>query len=193
MAIGIRNTTRMRTYVAPRREAVGPPLNGSTVFLSGMEAGIVSGLVMILVAMVWSSVAGNGFWSPLNLIAATWFGQEALAGGLIIGIAGFITHLAISAIWGAVFSAFIGRGARSFGLSLLVGLITGVVAWMVMTYFVLPWADPIMRAQVTQNPHLSAIWFFYHLVYGASMTLTPLFARVPSYDEAWHHRHATLH
>lgn len=165
-------------------------LSGKTIALSGMETGIIAGIFMILALMIHSFVVGAGFWTPMNLIAATWFGHEALAGGSIIGIVGFVTHVAVSAIWGAVFSAFVGRGARSFSVSLLVGLLVGIIAWMVMTYFVLPWADPVMRVQVAQ---MSAMWFLSHLVFGASLVLTPFFARVPSYDQAWHRERVAVH
>lgn len=159
-------------------------LDMRTVILSGMEAGIISGMFMMGAALVESSLLGLGFWTPLKLIAATWFGREALPGNFVIVFAGALTHIAASAIWGGVFGLFVGRGARFVSASAVIGLLIGFISWLVMTYFVLPWANPLMAQGISA---MSDWWLVDHILFGAGLTLTAYFSRVP--ESEWYKLH----
>lgn len=135
----------------------------------GVIAGLISGFFMILVAMIYTAIIDAGFWTPLNLIAATWYGPEAVQGGAWVGITGAITHLVVASIWGVVFASLTPR-IQSAGKAFGWGLLYGIAVWAVMSFIFLPLVNPTM-SQATAN--MSGWWFFFHLVYGGSLGLTP--------------------
>lgn len=144
------------------------------VWLGGVETGVVAGIAMAMVTMLTSYFMGTGFLTPLLLISATFFGQAALAGGVGVIAAGVVLHMMNSAVFGVIF-AYITRQASSGGTYLWAGLAFGIAIWAMITFAVLPVADPIMRQHVAMTP---IPWFVNHLVFGAMLALTPYFERI---------------
>lgn len=162
------------------RQAVGP-IAGTAGTRSALSAGAVAGLIagigMGLAAMLreWAvSGDANAFWMPMKLIAATFYGVDALIGGTAVILVGMVTHLAVAAFWGFLFGLFIG-GRNSVGGAILYGLIYGVVVWAVMSWIAQPIFNPDM--QVRTVGAIPGWWFIYHLVYGGLLCFTPLLAR----------------
>src|SRR5690606_29467577 len=81
------------------------------------------------------------------------------AGAVVLGV---VIHLIVGAAFGALFGAiFYDRTPTVAGLFGW-GLAYGAIVYFVMTFLVLPWANPVMYANFDL-----ALLFVYHLVYGA--------------------------
>lgn len=143
------------------------------VWYGGAISGIIAGLVMAVVLMIHSQFIGNGFFTPVLAIAGTFFGVSALAGGFGTVLTGLILHVIVSAVLGIIF-AMIVNPETSSGYAFFGGLVFGIAVWAVMTYLVLPWANPVMRSEVLMHP---GMWAFCHLVYGGVLASTPYFER----------------
>lgn len=133
----------------------------------GILVGFLAGALMALVAMIRSAAVGLGFWLPMKLISGLYFGVDTLLGGAPAVVLGIGTHLLVACFWGIVF-ALVTRGRLLLPFGFAAGLAYGAAVWAIMTYLVLPWADPTMlaRANVAMN------WFFfYHLVFGITLGL----------------------
>lgn len=141
---------------------------------AGAVAGITAGIIMALFAMIRSYMMGMGFWLPVKQIAALIFGVDAILGGFGVLLTGLVIHVLTSAVLGAVFGVLIGDRARSVSNSAVGGLLFGAVVWFVMSFLVLPWANPVMDARTELMP---IEWFLYHLVFGLFLFTTPFYLR----------------
>ncbi|HWA87132.1 MAG TPA: hypothetical protein VG710_12965 [Opitutus sp.] len=151
---------------------IHPPVYPGARFAAGAISGCIGGIAMALFAMIRSSHAGLGFWLPMQQIAATFYGVEALLGGPVSTFIGSVAHLIVASLIGALSASILvrARGAAAIWL----GLSVGVIAWFVMTFLVLPWADQAMRERITL---IAGWWFADHLVFGAMLFLTPFLDR----------------
>ena len=99
----------------------------------GIIGGLVASVVMALVLMVAMAITGDGFFRPLELIGSIWYG--AFTTGTTVILVGLVTHLAVAALFGAIW-------AYTFSYvkvePLLSGLVFGALLWLVMQYVVLP-------------------------------------------------------
>jgi hypothetical protein len=140
----------------------------------GIVAGITGAIVMAMWSMGYAAAQGLGFFLPMRLIAATFFGVEALVGGAGVLLAGMMLHFVTASAWGVLFALLLPRRA-GYGLSLLAGLIYGaVVVLAVMTYGILPLLDPIMRERVELTMFS---WIVTHVIYGVVLGLLTPFLR----------------
>lgn len=141
-----------------------------SVIIGGGIAGVLAGIVMAMAAMLYAAANGSGFLSPVRSIAATWYGAEALVGGIGVLIVGLVTHLGNSAFWGALFAALPPPRKSAFA-ALLGGLVWGVVVWAIMSFTVMPWLNPTMHAGTVRMG--GGWWFIFHLIYGGMLVVTP--------------------
>jgi cation transport ATPase len=140
---------------------------------AGIAAGLLAGLVMAAFVMTVAATRGTGALMPLQLIAATFYGPDALVGGVAAAIWGGILHLAVAAALGLIFAWIVGpypRGADAIGW----GVVYGIAAMFVTTSAVLPWADPTLYLRV---PQMTAVWVMAHLVFGFCLAITPRYIR----------------
>jgi len=136
---------------------------------AGILGGVAAGIAMAVVAMLVSAAMGQSLFTPVYLISGVFLGASALAGGIGPFLVGLLVHLFVSSVFGVIFAMMTPR-VLSQGKTLTRGLIYGVVLWAIMTYAVLPWANPVMFNQVAQIPG----WFlFQHLVFGGTLVLIP--------------------
>lgn len=140
--------------------------------VAGMEAGLISGVVMMLALMVYSFSTGEGFFFPLQQIAATFMGVEALIGGTGTILLGAVIHLVVAAGLGLGFGLMLPPGS-SDAVAASWGVAFGAAVWLMMTFAVLPIFNPIMADRVSLY---SGWWFAYHLGFGAVLGLTPSLA-----------------
>ena len=142
-------------------------------FGAGAIAGIIAGMVMGLAAMTRAAAAGMSFWLPMEQIAATFYGPDALLGGIGPILVGTAFHLGVAACLGGLVGLVAARrtAGRAFGM----GLAAGVIIWLGMAYVALPLVDPVMRARVAL---LGGWWFVYHLIFGCMLFLVPLIDRM---------------
>ncbi len=149
---------------------------GSTareVALAGVVSGIIGGVLMAMFAMFYMGAIGMGFWTPLRGIAATLLGVNALVAGAGALVLGVMIHMVASMGWGVLFALAIPRTARA-GAALAYGLGAGIVILLVMTFLVMPWADPTMRARVDL---MWGSWIVEHLIFGVGLAFTPALRR----------------
>lgn len=133
--------------------------------MRGAAVGAVSALIMGLVWMIISAATGQGFFTPVMLIGATYFGVGF--GGLPVWatLLGLLTHLVVGAAFGILFVA-VARNITSPGIKLAAGLAYGAAVYLFMTFLVLPWANPIMYDAADKG-----LFFLLHLLYGAGLPL----------------------
>jgi uncharacterized membrane protein YagU involved in acid resistance len=154
------------------------PLSDSNLFIheilpSGVLAGLVSGTGMALVSMLISTVFGDEAFFPMKLIGATFFGVEAIIGGLSVILAGLLTHYLLSVLFGVIFASLTKSEFTVF-ISFWEGIIYGVGIWSVMNYIVLPILNPTMNDRVALSP---SSFFLEHLVFGGLLLFTPKFRK----------------
>lgn len=137
----------------------------------GFAAGIIGGLVMSLILMITTAATGAGFWYFPKMVMGVFMGVDALIGGADIILLGLVTHFLVAAGWGIVFS-LLTRRLTELGPILTAGLIFGLAVWLIMTYAVLPWANPVMAARVAVVP---LTWMIVHLGFGAGLVMEVLF------------------
>lgn len=120
--------------------------------------GMVAGIVFILFEMIADWAMGNTFWMPLRMIGAIVLGEDALEMSYSVteaAVAGGIVHMALSALFGAVFGGLLAvvHGLRSSrGVLVVAASLYGLTVWLVNFYAIAPaafeWfqnADPIVQ------------------------------------------------
>jgi hypothetical protein len=101
-----------------------------------VRAGIAGGAVMAIFSMMMLWLAGSGFWTPLNLIAHTFWRAAPLDGtfggpAMVIGMA---VHVTMAMLFGTLIAAAACRlpAARSLGIA--GGMLFATGRWAVMQY-----------------------------------------------------------
>lgn len=129
----------------------------------GVPSGLAAGVVMALWSMVATWVTGSGFWTPLNLVAHTFYRSLPLDGtfsvpGLIIGL---VVHSAVASAFGIaiVLMAYRLPGRRS--LVIAGGIVFVAVVWPAMQWGVWYQLDPAAADGLNQ-----AIFAVAHLLFG---------------------------
>jgi hypothetical protein len=141
--------------VSVRRGILGP----------GISAGVLAAIIMGLVLVILSSLRGMGFWTPVELIGATYVGRNWIAMPVVSTLAGLGTHLVLGAFFGVLFRAMT-RNVLNNGIRIAAGMAYGAVLFLVMTFLVLPWANPVMYATMNRG-----LFFLAHLVFGLALPL----------------------
>ena len=140
---------------------------------AGMTAGLLGGIAFGVLSMVVSAALGQGFWFPMQLIGGLFYGVNVILGGNAPAITGIFTHLIWAVILGGIFASFV-RPYTADSTAVIGGLVFGVAVWAVMTYAILPWANPTLSERVALMPNW---WFAYHLVFGLVLGSTPALMR----------------
>ncbi|MDQ3263568.1 MAG: hypothetical protein M3Y59_07915 [Myxococcota bacterium] len=130
--------------------------------------------------MIAAAVQGPGFFAPLKMIAATVAGAGAMRGGVGMILLGLMLHMIMSVALGVIFAALV-PARWSAGVLGAVGGLFGLAVFLVMTWLVLPWANPLMF----QNVNLG-IFFIAHLVFGVSLGLVVSSGRERTHAGARH-------
>jgi len=130
----------------------------SKAWQHGMEAGLIGGLVMgVLFSLLMPPVIENAI--------------PALV-GLSGGIAGWLVHMSISAVFGVVFAGALTQPrlaavVESLGGGVSLGLAYGVILWIVAAGFVMPlWLSTVGFPAPPPLPNLGLMGLFTHLVFG---------------------------
>lgn len=145
-------TTRTRSTT---RGIVGP----------GIAAGLAGAVVLALIAMIVAAATGQGFFTPVQLIGATYLGADWANAPVWSGVLGLVTHLVIGAAFGVLFVALT-RNITNMGAKVAAGLAFGAAVYLFMTFLVMPWANPVMYGSIDRG-----LFFLYHLAYGLTLPL----------------------
>ena len=143
------------------------------VFRAGVLAGIIGGALMAAFSMMYTAAVGAGFWTPLRLIGATFYGVDALVGGSGVLLWGMIVHFMSAIVLGVVFAAIAPRRLTA-GPALFGGVIWGLVALVVMTFVVMPIVDRTMLPRVAMMP---GMWVAAHVAFGIGVASAPALRR----------------
>lgn len=161
-------------------------VTATEVVQSGILGGLIGGVLMALVAMLWFAAYGGGFFEPMVLVAAGVLGVGALQADAAAVIAGVLVHLGVASLLGLVYAAAV-RARPTLGGAFFAGLVYGSLVFVVMGLLILPVANPVMY-DVTRR---MLEWFFvFHLFYGGGLGLAPSIARLL---HVRHHREVAAH
>jgi hypothetical protein len=146
---------------------------------------MVAGVVMALWSMAAMWVAGTGFWTPMNLIANTFYRAAPLNGtfsaaGLAVGLA---VHMTVASFFGTLIALFAQRmpGARSLVIS--GGILLIAVVWPVMQ-----WGIWYKLDEAAAEGYTDWIMAVAHLMFG--VTAAGFAALAIADDEDHRGRHA---
>lgn len=144
-------------------------------YSAGIKGGLLGGLAMIPVALIYGMISGHGIWYPVNLIAATFIPAWQHANlallaqfspsGLLIGL---LTHLVMSVLLGFLFAVMMPALPRT---PLFWAFVIGPCLWAGALYAGLPLFNPIM-AQYVDLPSFAIANIVYSLVLGLSVART---------------------
>lgn len=131
----------------------------------GILAGLAGAVVMGLISMIVAAAYDAGFFSPVQLIGATYLGVDWAQAPVWAGVLGLVTHLVIGAAFGVLFVALT-RNITNLGAKIAAGLAYGAAVYLFMTFLVMPWANPVMYASLNKG-----LFFLYHLAFGLTLPL----------------------
>jgi hypothetical protein len=102
----------------------------------GVRGGMAAGVVMAVWSMAAMWVTGSGFWTPLNLIAHTFYRSAPLDGtfsapALVIGLA---VHMTVASAFGIALAALARLLPRTRSLVIAGGILFAAVVWPVMQW-----------------------------------------------------------
>lgn len=98
----------------------------------GVLVGLVGGTVMALFAMTAMKLRGDGFFTPVNLFAHTFWSDAPLDGTFVLSSIelGLLIHLTMSIGIGLAISFLVSRGELDAAMVFLLALGAGAGAWM---------------------------------------------------------------
>jgi hypothetical protein len=148
---------------------------------AGAIAGLAGGLAMALVGAVIALAVGADIWHTPKAIGSFLFGPAAVATpGFVAGpvLAGSILHVALSALFGAVFALLISRVLRlttEYGAPVVGGLVFGALIWMIAYFVVAPLFNPLLLEVYAPS------FIIQNLVYGTVTGLVYTAVRPEAY------------
>lgn len=149
------------------RDAMQKLTTARGVWLGGISSGLISGSAMALFLMVYCSI-GIGFFTPMQLIAGTFYGSGVESAGGTSAAVGLLFHLFNSAIIGLIFAAFIRYSTAP--IALVFGVASSILIWVIATFVAVPLLDlPLSRTL----PSIWGAWLFAHLLFGVFLMITP--------------------
>ncbi len=146
------------------------PANNTTIFLAGLQGGMVAALWML----VWLGISAmwmrRSFWSAANIMATVFFGDAAIHPGFASTTpSGVALYLMIYSLLGAVFALAIRRRLTGLG-TLLVGVLFAI-AWYWLWFRLLA----LRLMPLVWLLHTERATQFAHVIFGA------LLGRFPHY------------
>jgi hypothetical protein len=106
----------------------------------GALGGLIAGIVMAMVAMMYTLVAQNDVLAPLKQMGATFFPLDSGSG--ISLLAGLMLHMVMSIIFGIAFALIVVNRASGYASLVIAGVIYVASEWAIARFVVLPVLDP---------------------------------------------------
>jgi hypothetical protein len=106
----------------------------------GALGGLIAGIVMAMVAMMYTLVAQNDVLAPLKQMGATFFPRDSGSG--ISLLAGLMLHMVMSIIFGIAFALIVVNRASGYAPLVIAGVIYVAFEWAIARFVVLPVLDP---------------------------------------------------
>lgn len=143
----------------------------------GFFIGVVGAIGMALVAMVGSTITGQGLWTPINAVGCFFTKTRPIpadfAGG--VSLLGMFVQLLMGGLLGMLYASAQERiDAPSL---LIIAVYYGFITWFVASFFVLRWLDPAVAGVWRTWPVILS-----QLTYGAILGLFAVWRsrRVPA-------------
>ena len=130
----------------------------------GAVGGLIGGMVMAMVAMLYTLVAQGDLLAPLKQMGATFFRSDSGSAGSLI--AGLMLHMMMSVALGIIFALIVRGRATGFGQLIVAGMIFIAVEWAIARFVVLPIVDQPLVATFGASGGIIA-----HAMYGAVLGL----------------------
>lgn len=184
-------TDDSRPWAPPRVGVQVEQRGASTIFVHGIQAGLVAGLALGIVEVVASAFLQGDPWLPFDFATAIVVGLDALAPSFPVGASvalGSAIHLVLSLTFGVIFLAGL---ALTFQLSarpilmLLYGVLFGLMVWEVDFLAVLPLIAPELRNTLDLPTQLWNGIASYCLVYGPVLAAYMIQVRPGVLDRWW--------
>jgi hypothetical protein len=155
---------------------------GAGIIVSGLLAGLIGSVSLLVVMTVAALVEGRGFFFPVQLIATMAFGPEVASSAPTtkVVVTGLMLHGLMGSACGLIFGQFADalRPLTVRGL-LIAGIAYGLAIYLVMFVWVVPALAPLLAEQSWLAAGLG------HIAYGASLVLfKPISARLEERDVA---------
>src|SRR6516225_40796 len=131
-------------------------------------AGLIAGVAMGMIEMLFAAFSGEGFWTPLIFISATVLRdlQSLTPPAAFMPVAvvlGMMGHLVNSIVLGMVFGWLAAPRLRGSAALVVGGTVYGLIVFVATWFIVLPLIDPVML-------QLDATLFaISHVVWGATL------------------------
>lgn len=156
-------------------------LHGDTHWIAAAFAGIVAGIVFIMLEMIMVAlVMGESPWGPPRMMAAMVMGKSVLpppaSFDFTIMMVAMMVHLALAIAYGFIGGWLVHR--HDMGLAIAIGAAFGIAIYIVNFYFVAPAAFPWF---VDARNWISA---FTHIVFGAVLGAAYVLLRRPRREPA---------
>jgi hypothetical protein len=158
----------MPGWIAGERVASGDEASSAAIG-AGAGAGLIGGVIVAMMEIAHGAAVGIGMLVPLKAASGLVYGAGATDRGISAMIVGVLVYLLVPLGLGAVFGVFVGR-RFSVTTALAYGLVWGILIWAAVTWVALPRLNPPLAALAARYP---AWWLLEHLVFGASLMLTP--------------------
>lgn len=141
--------------------------------IAGATAGVLGGVLMFLLVMLYTWASAGDFWMVPRAVAALWYGADAMGGGAWIVTVGVLTHVATAIGLGALFGLL---SSRRNGTAAATGsaAIYGVLVWLIMTWAVVPVLNSTMADFVGTMP---VVWFLSHVLFAIPLVGVPASTR----------------
>ena len=104
----------------------------------GVPGGMIGGLVMAVWSMIAMWITGAGFWTPLNLIAHTFYKSAPLNATFSVPAAliGLAVHMTVASIFGTAIAAIALRLPGRRSVVLAAGILFIAAVWPIMQWIV---------------------------------------------------------
>ena len=145
---------------------------------AGLIAGIAGSLSIMVVVAGILVLNGRDIFAAARLIATVVYGPDAAFGVAPI-IVGTLVHLITGGTFGAVLARFIPCLPRAFWI--VVGLMYGIVVWLISSFIILPVVAPPMIAADANNNILLLAHVVYGLVLGVAGATYQLWWNLPEW------------
>jgi hypothetical protein len=102
----------------------------------GVPGGIIAGTLMAVWSMAAMWITGHGFWTPLNLIAHTFYRAAPLDGTFSASalLVGLTIHLTLSGLFGTTLAVIAQRMPGSRSVVIAGGILFVAIVWPVMQW-----------------------------------------------------------
>lgn len=144
------------------------------VIIPGGIAGMVGGLVMLLLYMPLSLAFGAGFWTLPELISGVFYRDHYLPQlhGPVQIIVGLCLHFGIAGGLGTLWALMLPRWSQTMFAVIPLSIFYALTMYVVLNYFVAEWASTVYRREV-----IHPLWIVAHLGFAWSMALVPVLRR----------------